>query len=134
MPRADRLVELVTLWSGRRPWPMQRLVDQFGVSERTLYRDLSRLSTWVPITRVDEGYRLLEGSTLHPLRLSAAEHAMLHLALDSPVLRKTPSLARRLVTLRAKSASPRSRRSETAAIGYTASRRQPKRSMKMPRL
>lgn len=115
MPRADRLVELVTLLSGRRAWPMQELVDQLGVSERTIYRDINHLSTRVPVTRVDEGYRLLETATLRPLRLTAAEHTILDLALDSPVLRKTPSLARRLATLRAKLEAVSSEAEETPA-------------------
>lgn len=115
MPRADRLVELVHLLGGRRPRPLQEIVDHFGVSERTIYRDLSDLSVRVPITRVDEGYRLVEGSTLRPLKLTAAEHTILRLALESPILRKAPSLARRLATLEAKLEAVTSQTEETPA-------------------
>lgn len=82
---------------------MREITEHFEVSERTIYRDLADLGLrHVPVTRDDRGYRLVEGSQLRPLALSAAERAVLKLALGNPALRTSPALARRLDTLEAK--------------------------------
>jgi len=103
MPRADRLFAMVTLLSGRRSRSMREMIDHFEVSERTIYRDLADLGQrHIPVTRVGDGYRLVEGSHLRPLNLSAAERAVLKLALGNPALRSSPILSRRLDVLEAK--------------------------------
>jgi predicted DNA-binding transcriptional regulator YafY len=103
MPRADRLVELVHLLGGRRSRSLVEIVRHFEVSERTVYRDLADLSHRnIPITHDDLGYRLVEGARIRPLNLSAAERAVLRLALDNPSLRASELLGRRLATLEAK--------------------------------
>lgn len=103
MPRADRLVELVTLLGGRRSRSLREIVEHFDVSERTIYRDLADLGLRnIPVTRDGRGYRLVEGSQLRPLALTAAERAVLKLALANPALRTSPTLKRRLETLEAK--------------------------------
>ncbi|MGH9380356.1 MAG: helix-turn-helix transcriptional regulator, partial [Thermoanaerobaculia bacterium] len=80
------------------------IVQRTGMSERTLYRDLYDLRRTIPIVHVDGGYRMIEGATQRPLpaTLTPAEHAVLKLALDSPVLRKAPGIGSRLKTLLAK--------------------------------
>jgi predicted DNA-binding transcriptional regulator YafY len=103
MPRADRLLELVHLLGGRRSRTLHEIVQHFAVSERTAYRDLADLGGRnIPITHDEVGYRLVEGAQLRPLNLTAAERAVLRLALDNPTIRANSGLARRLATLEAK--------------------------------
>ena len=103
MSRSDRLLELVHLLGGRRPRSMKEMVRHFEVSERTLFRDLAALERRrIPLTRDEHGYRLVEGATLRPLRLTGEERALLRLALGNAVLGRQPHLARRLAVLEAK--------------------------------
>ncbi|MGH9382269.1 MAG: helix-turn-helix transcriptional regulator, partial [Thermoanaerobaculia bacterium] len=103
MPRADRLFELVHILGGPRRWSLQELIEHFDVSERTLYRDLDTLGMCgIPIIRLDGRYSLLDGFRLRPMDLTAEEHALLKLALDSPILGKSRALARRLADLETK--------------------------------
>jgi predicted DNA-binding transcriptional regulator YafY len=110
MPRADRLLELVQLLAGSRSRPLQRLVEHFGVSERTIYRDLADLqSRGIPITLDEEGYRLVDGATMKPLSLTADERATLLLMFENPSLLRQERFAARLEVLRSKleTVSPR---------------------------
>jgi predicted DNA-binding transcriptional regulator YafY len=103
MSRSDRLLDLVPFLGGRRSRTLREIVQHFEVSERTAYRDLAALeSRHIPVTRDEHGYKLLEGTTLRPLRLTGAERAVLRLALANPVLGRHPHLARSLAILEGK--------------------------------
>lgn len=103
MSRSDRLLDLVHLLGGRRARSLEEIVQHFEVSERTAYRDLAALeSRHIPLTRDEHGYKLLEGATLRPLRLTGEERALLRLVLSNPALGRHPHLARRLAVLEGK--------------------------------
>lgn len=78
MKRAERQYALVDLLRGaRRPWSAARLAHEFGVSSRTIERDIVSLQqAGVPIY-ADHGsaggYSILREYSLPPLNLSAAE-------------------------------------------------------------
>ncbi|GLY29250.1 HTH domain-containing protein [Kineosporia sp. NBRC 101731] len=78
MKRAERQYALVDLLRGaRRPWSAARLAAEFGVSSRTIERDIGSLqSAGVPIYAdhgAAGGYSILREYSLPPLNLSAAE-------------------------------------------------------------
>ncbi|MDR6319954.1 helix-turn-helix transcriptional regulator [Actinoplanes couchii] len=78
MKRAERQYALVDLLRGaRRPWSATRLAGEFGVSTRTIERDIGSLQlAGVPIYAdhgVTGGYSILREYSLPPLNLSAAE-------------------------------------------------------------
>lgn len=103
MSRSDRLLDLVHLLGGRRSRSLKEIVRHFEISERTVYRDLASLEDRrIPVLRDEHGYRLLEGATLRPLRLTGEERALLRLALSQPALRRQPHLGRRLAVLEGK--------------------------------
>lgn len=103
MSRSDRLLDLVHLLNSRRPRSMKEMVRHFEVSERTIYRDLAALERRrIPLTRDEYGYRLVEGATLRPLRLTGEERAILRLALGNSALGRQPYLARLRALLEAK--------------------------------
>lgn len=82
---------------------MRELADHFDTTERTIWRDLAALDELgIPLVRDERGYRLVEGATLRPLALDAAERAVLRLALANPAIRRTKALARRLEILASK--------------------------------
>ncbi len=95
MKRAVRLNLLVCLL-GQRAWRPQELAEHFGISIRTIYRDILDLSSAhsIPVTKDDEGrYLLVEGATMRLMPLTAAERALLSLALDNPALRTARDIA-----------------------------------------
>lgn len=78
MKRAERQYALVDLLRGaRRPWSAARLAGEFGVSSRTIERDIGSLQlAGVPIygeQGAAGGYSILREYSLPPLNLSAAE-------------------------------------------------------------
>ena len=94
MDRPIRLIEILQFLGGRRSRRPAEIAERFGISERTAYRDiqdLSRLES-VPITRDEHGYRLLEGTTLRSLALTATERATLKLLLQHPAFRDAADL------------------------------------------
>lgn len=73
MPRADRLVRILSLLSERPAIGSAGLAQACGVSERTIFRDLARLSRLgIPIY-FDRGYRTPRPSLLPPLHLDGEE-------------------------------------------------------------
>ena len=94
MDRPIRLIEILQLLGGRRSWRPAEIAERFGISERTAYRDLQDLSRLesVPITRDEHGYRLVEGTTLRSLALTATERATLKLLLQHPAFRDAADL------------------------------------------
>ncbi|MBB4692566.1 helix-turn-helix transcriptional regulator [Paractinoplanes abujensis] len=78
MKRAERQYALVDLLrAARRPWSAARLAAEFGVSARTIERDIGSLQVaGVPIYAdhgATGGYSILREYSLPPLNLSAAE-------------------------------------------------------------
>lgn len=73
MPRADRLVRILSLLSERPAIGSAGLAQACRVSERTIFRDLARLShLGIPIY-FDRGYRTHRPSLLPPLHLDGEE-------------------------------------------------------------
>ncbi|HIG73057.1 MAG TPA: YafY family transcriptional regulator [Bacteroidetes bacterium] len=86
MPRSDRslnkterLFALVLLLQNRPNMTSRDLAEHFGVSRRTIFRDLRTLGeSGVPLTYAEAGgYEILEGYQLPPLMFSAREAATL---------------------------------------------------------
>jgi predicted DNA-binding transcriptional regulator YafY len=76
MSRSDRLLDLIQiLRAHRRPVGGARLADEFGVSVRTIYRDIQTLiAKGAPIDgEAGVGYLLRPGFTLPPLMFSTDE-------------------------------------------------------------
>ena len=98
MDRPIRLIEMLQLLGGRRSWRPAEIADRFGISERTAYRDLQDLSRLqsIPITRDEDGYRLVEGATIRWLGLTSTERATLKLLLQHPAFRTASELMSRL--------------------------------------
>ncbi len=77
--RTERLFSLVLLLQTRPNMTSRDLAKHFGVSRRTIFRDLRALSeSGVPLTYAEGGgYEILEGYQLPPLMLTAREAATL---------------------------------------------------------
>ena len=77
--RTERLFALVLLLQNRPSMSSRALAKHFGVSRRTVFRDLRTLSeSGVPLTfGKGGGYEILEGYQLPPLMFSAREAATL---------------------------------------------------------
>lgn len=87
MSRADRLFGLVNLLSGVRRRTLAEIAETLSVSPRTIYRDLADLETrGVAIERVEGTYRLMDGATMRPLKLTPHERLLLDLMLENPAV------------------------------------------------
>ena len=77
--RTERLFAEVLLLQNRPNMTSRDLAEHFGVSRRTIFRDLRALGeAGVPLTYAEEGgYEILEGYQLPPLMLTAREAATL---------------------------------------------------------
>jgi predicted DNA-binding transcriptional regulator YafY len=75
MNRIDRLVATVLLLQSRRLIRAQDIADHFGISVRTVYRDLLALQeAGVPLAaETGEGYSLVEGYHLPPVMFTQEE-------------------------------------------------------------
>ena len=75
MKRLERLTALLSQLQSRRYTPIDKIVDKFGVSERTAYRDLRALEeSGVPISfEKNKGYYVLDGHFLPPLAFTLEE-------------------------------------------------------------
>lgn len=75
MRRADRLFEIIQRLRRRKIVTARELADQFRISERTIYRDISDLiASNVPIEGAPGiGYSLRKGYDLPPLMFSESE-------------------------------------------------------------
>ena len=94
--RTERLFALVLLLQTRPNMTSRDLAAHFGVSRRTVFRDLRALGeSGVPLTYADEGgYEILEGYQLPPLMLSAREAATLLLGTEFMKMQSDASLAK----------------------------------------
>ncbi len=75
MNRTDRLVAMVLHLQGRRVVRARELAEHFGITERTVYRDVAALGeAGVPIVgEAGVGYSLLKGYQLPPVMFTADE-------------------------------------------------------------
>jgi len=92
--RTERLFALILLLQNRPSMTSRQLADHFGVSRRTIFRDLRALSeSGVPLTYAEGGgYEILEGYQLPPLMLSAREAATLLVGTEFMKLQSDASL------------------------------------------
>ncbi len=92
--RTERLFSLVLLLQTRPSMTSRDLAEHFGVSRRTIFRDLRALSeSGVPLTYAEGGgYEILEGYQLPPLMLTAREAATLLIGTGFMKLQSDPSL------------------------------------------
>src|SRR5690606_29626707 len=92
--RTERLFALILLLQNRPNLTSRELAEHFGVSRRTIFRDLRALSeSGVPLTYAEGGgYEILEGYQLPPLMLSAREAATLLIGTEFMKLQSDASL------------------------------------------
>lgn len=92
--RTERLFATVLLLQNRPNMTSRDLAEHFGVSRRTIFRDLRALSeSGVPLTYADGGgYEILEGFQLPPLMLSAREAGTLLIGTEFMKLQSDGSL------------------------------------------
>jgi predicted DNA-binding transcriptional regulator YafY len=92
--RTERLFATILLLQNRPNMTSRDLADHFGVSRRTIFRDLRALSeSGVPLTYSEGGgYEILEGYQLPPLMLSAREAATLLIGTEFMKLQSDTSL------------------------------------------
>lgn len=94
--RTERLFALILLLQNRPNMSSRELAEHFGVSRRTVFRDLRALTeSGVPLTYAEGGgYEILEGYQLPPLMLSAREAATLLIGTEFMKLQPDASLRR----------------------------------------
>ncbi|HEY0253812.1 MAG TPA: HTH domain-containing protein, partial [Kofleriaceae bacterium] len=82
MKRLDRIVAIALFLGTRRRVLAREVADQFGVSLRTVYRDMSALvEAGYPVEgNAGDGYRLRQESYLRPLALTGDEAEALAIA------------------------------------------------------
>ena len=71
-----RLLRIIMLVQGQPDWTPKRLAEEFGKTERTIYRDIDKLRTvGVPIDfdHQSKGYRIAETFFLQPLQFTPDE-------------------------------------------------------------
>ncbi len=84
MNRTDRLLAIVLELQGKRMQRAEDLAATFETSKRTIYRDILALcEAGIPVISVPgQGYSLMQGFFLPPIRFTADEAAMLLLGGD----------------------------------------------------
>ena len=82
MKRIERLTSIITFLQSRNYTSIERLVEKYDVSERTIYRDLVSLhEIGVPITyEQSRGYHILDDHFIPPVSFSEEEAVALTLA------------------------------------------------------
>ncbi|MBL7979959.1 MAG: YafY family transcriptional regulator [Bacteroidetes Order II. Incertae sedis bacterium] len=93
--KTDRLFALLILIQGKPNMTTRHLAEHFGVSRRTIFRDLQSLErSGVPLTYAEDsgGYEILEGYQLPPLMLTGREAAVLLLGTNFVKLQTDASL------------------------------------------
>jgi predicted DNA-binding transcriptional regulator YafY len=125
MSRSDRLLDLIqVLRSHRRPVGGAQLADEFGVSLRTIYRDIQTLiAKGAPINgEAGVGYVLRPGFTLPPLMFSNDEIEAIVLGSGMVARAADPALAKaaRNALAKIKAVLPTGRGDEADASGLLA--------------
>lgn len=93
--KTDRLFALVLLLQNRPNMTTKELAEHFGVTRRTIFRDLRVLSeAGIPLTYIEEGggYEILEGYQLPPLMLTGREAAVLLVGTSFAKLQTDPAM------------------------------------------
>jgi predicted DNA-binding transcriptional regulator YafY len=102
MSKYDRLLFVLNLLRGRPGLSTQELARECEVSERTIYRYVTALSSAnVPIY-FDKGYRLLSDAFLPPLNFTSEEYLIIKMALSSSVFMKESPLRKQAKDVLAK--------------------------------
>jgi predicted DNA-binding transcriptional regulator YafY len=115
--RSIRLLRLLSFLKGARYRTVEEMADRFGVSVRTIYRDVLELANSCPLENNPEGsgYRLMPGAELPPVGLSIEETALLRTLLEQRVVTSDPGLRKVSKGLAAKLAAAISALEETPA-------------------
>lgn len=92
--RTERLFNIILLLQQRPSLTSRDLADHFGVSRRTIFRDLRSLAdSGIPLTYGDQGgYEILDGYQIPPLMFSAREAATLLIGVEFMKLQSDSSL------------------------------------------
>ncbi|UCE24332.1 MAG: YafY family transcriptional regulator [Candidatus Zixiibacteriota bacterium] len=102
MNKYDRMLHILNLLRTRRNLNAQKLAEECGVTERSIYRDIISLSEMnVPIY-YDNGYKLASDNFLPALNFSFEEYHLLKLALESSPLIKTNAYSETFRSVKAK--------------------------------
>jgi len=123
--RAERLFGLAQFLNTKIGHTVEEIADRFGVSERTVFRDLAALEQQgIAIDSSDGRYRIHDtGSTR--VSLDSGELALVWVALSNPALtRKRGTLARGLSSLLAKLDAALGARRRARAARTNGSRRE----------
>jgi len=82
MNRIDRLMGMITLLQSKKMLSLQQIATHFGISERTVFRDLKAVGEiGVPVYfEAEKGYSVGEGFFLPPVSLTVEEVNALSLA------------------------------------------------------
>lgn len=104
MDRVHRILRLIVLLQSRQALSSRDLMDQLGVSRRTLFRDLNTLElAGIPYYHEKRrGYRIGKGFFLPPVSLTVPETLGLMLLAKSTATRKGAPLGRAAVSAIAK--------------------------------
>ncbi|MCK4225051.1 MAG: HTH domain-containing protein [candidate division Zixibacteria bacterium] len=102
MSKYDRLLYVLNLLRGRPGLSASQLARECEVSERTIYRYITSLSSAnIPIY-FDKGYRLLSDAFLPPLNLTPDDYLVLKMALSSSVFANRSPLRKQAKSVLAK--------------------------------
>ncbi len=119
--RKDRLIEIIGILRDGTLHRAQDIAAHFGVSQRTLYRDMQTLvRSGVPVQgERGSGYQITAPVTLPPLNLSMAELEVLHLGLAVMTEATDPNLqaAARSLSAKIDTVLPEDQLSATTAWG-----------------
>jgi predicted DNA-binding transcriptional regulator YafY len=99
MSRAERLFGLAQYLDSKSGRTVADIAQRFGVSERTVFRDLASLEQQgVPLECLEGRYRILRAAS-RALALDSGELALVRVALANPGLARRGTLARSLAAL-----------------------------------
>jgi predicted DNA-binding transcriptional regulator YafY len=75
MNRIDRLLGILTLLQSKKYVPAEKIADKFGISVRTVYRDIKALvELGIPVSfEAPKGYFVVQGYFLPPVSFSSEE-------------------------------------------------------------
>lgn len=87
MQKSQRLIQLIMLINAKKSFTVRELADEFGLSTRTITRDLQELSELgIPIYSIQGrggGYKLLRERLLPPISFSEGEAIAIYFACQS---------------------------------------------------
>lgn len=107
MKRLERLVAMALFLGARRRVLAREVAEQFGISTRTVYRDIQALANaGFPVEgNAGDGYRLPQDSYLRPLALSGEEAEVLAIAAHGLAASVEPAMREALARATAKLAA-----------------------------